>query len=259
MPPDLSVKIDYLFADEAHADHVHRVADVGVEAIGFRPWYGDALPEVVAAARERDLSIAYLSGGDEATDGPEFPLTDPDRLDEGIAGIERMIERAAEAGAATVNVIPGLECDRIGRAAHHVATVEALREVAPVAEDTGVTIVLEPLNTRVDHPGYYLTDADEGYEIVRAVDSPRVKLLFDVYHEQIAAGDVIGRFREYADAVGDVHVADVPGRHEPGTGELNYGPILDAIDETGYDGYVECEFRPRGDPVEAIRGVQSLL
>lgn len=141
----------------------------------------------------------------------------------------------------------------------HNAIVRALRAVAGHAERTGVTLLVEPVNTRVDHPGIYLTSSYEGYAIVEAVDSPNVKLLYDVYHQQIAEGNLVANVREHVDQIGHVHVGDVPGRHEPGTGEINYPNVLQAFADAGYDGYVGCEFEPIGEPEDAIRAVGALL
>jgi hydroxypyruvate isomerase len=130
--------------------------------------------------------------------------------------------------------------------------------VAPDAEEAGVTLVLEPLNTAVDHPGYYLTSTAEGIEIVEEVGSPSVQLLYDVYHQQITEGNVIDTITDHVEHIGHIHIADVPGRHEPGTGELNYANVFDAIDDADYEGYVGCEFSPTGDPDAAMADVLEL-
>ena len=118
--------------------------------------------------------------------------------------------------------------------------------------------MVEPLNSAVDHPGYFLTSSYEGYDILEAVDSPNVKLLYDVYHQQITEGNVIQNVTDHIDLIGHVSVADVPGRHEPGTGELNYENVFSALDDAGYEGYVGLEFSPTGDSAEAIKDVRSL-
>src|SRR4029077_17233792 len=114
------------------------------------------------------------------------------------------------------------------------------------------TVVLEPLNVLVDHAGYYLVTTAEGLEIVDEVASPNVKLLFDIYHQQISEGNVIRNLTENLAKIGHVHAADNPGRHEPGTGELNYAVIFRALDAAGYDGHVGLEYRPSTDPAETL-------
>ena len=243
-----SVKINEMFADRPLDEQVAAVARAGVEGIGFRPWYSNDLDTVVSAANTHELSIAYLSGGSEAASGPEFQLVDPSQHEDAIDEIHQMIEVAESVGAATVNIIPGLDRDDIDPATKHTAVVDALREIAPAAEAADIDIVLEPLNVRVDHPGYYLTSSAEAIAIVHAVDSPAVSVLYDIYHQQITEGNIIDTITTHIDAIGHIHLGDVPGRHEPGTGELNYDRIYEAIRATGFDGYVECEFIPKGDP-----------
>jgi hydroxypyruvate isomerase len=256
----LSVKINNLFGEEvAYGDMVHRAAAAGADAIGFRPWYDAHLDEVVEAAADAGVDIAYLSGGSPDTEGPEFPLTDPGARDQAVEDIRYAIDVASDVGGAFVNVIPGQRREKLDPAVEHVSIVTALRQVAGHAERAGVTLLVEPINTVVDHPGIYLTSSYEGYKIINAVDSPNVRLLYDVYHQQITEGNLIANVRSHIDLIGHVHIGDVPGRHEPGTGEINYPSVLSALDDTGYEGYIGCEFEPTGDPEAAIRDVRSML
>ena len=156
-------------------------------------------------------------------------------------------------------VTVGPERDDLPPGAEHRAGVNALRDAAPAAEAAGIDLVVEPLNNPVDHPGYYLDSSYEAYEIVDAVDSPAVSVLFDVYHQQITEGNVIQNLTEHVEFVGYVHVADVPGRHEPGTGELNYARVFEALDDAGYDGYVGLEYSPSTDAAEAVERVLELV
>ncbi|MBE3560244.1 MAG: TIM barrel protein [Ktedonobacteraceae bacterium] len=133
-------------------------------------------------------------------------------------------------------------------------TAEGLRRVSAAAERAGVTLVLELLNSKVDHPGYQCDRSAWGVEVCRMVNSPRVKLLYDIYHMQIMEGDIIRTIREQHAFFGHYHTAGNPGRHEiNATQEINYAPIMRAILETGYDGFVGQEFVPTGDTVEALK------
>ncbi len=133
-------------------------------------------------------------------------------------------------------------------------TAEGLRRVAKVAEDAGVTLIMELLNSKVDHPDYQCDHTSWGIEVCRMVNSPRVKLLYDIYHMQIMEGDIIRTIRDHHAYFGHYHTAGNPGRNElDDTQELNYPPIVRAILGTGYDGYLGQEFIPRGDPVIALR------
>ena len=121
------------------------------------------------------------------------------------------------------------------------SVIDSAKRLAPIAEQEDVILVLEMLNPLVDHKGYFLTRTDHGVQIVKAVGSPNVKLLFDIYHQQITEGNVIRNLTENIDYIGHFHVADNPGRKEPGTGELNYTNIFAAIAKTNYDGFVALE------------------
>jgi hydroxypyruvate isomerase len=135
-------------------------------------------------------------------------------------------------------------------------TAGALRRLAPFAEDAGVTLALELLNSKVDHPDYQADRTAWGVQVCQAVGSPSVKLLYDIYHMQIMEGDVIRSIRAFHPLIGFYHTAGNPGRNDlDETQELNYPAILKAIKDTGYTGYIAHEFIPKADPVAALRTV----
>lgn len=133
-------------------------------------------------------------------------------------------------------------------------TAEGLARVAQIAEDAGVTLALELLNSKIDHPDYQADHTAWGVEVCRLVNSPRVKLLYDIYHMQIMEGDIIRTIRAYHSCFAHYHTAGNPGRHEiDETQEINYAPVVRAIQETGYTGYLGQEFIPLGDPLVALK------
>jgi hydroxypyruvate isomerase len=133
-------------------------------------------------------------------------------------------------------------------------TALGLSRVARAAEDAGVTLALELLNSRVDHPDYQCDRTVWGLEVIERVDSPRVRLLYDVYHMQVMEGDLIRTIQTHHDAFAHYHVAGNPGRHEPDRSqEISYPAIYEAIAATGFDGYVGMEYLPRGGLVESLR------
>lgn len=133
-------------------------------------------------------------------------------------------------------------------------TAEGLRRVAPAAEAAGVTLVLELLNSKVDHKDYQCDKTAWGVKVCQLVDSPRVKLLYDIYHMQIMEGDIIRTIRDFSKYFAHYHTAGNPGRHElDERQELAYAPIMRAIVESGYDGYVGQEFVPTGDTIRALK------
>lgn len=236
---------------------MERTAAAGADAVEVLDT-GEFTPgEVGDLAADHGLEVAVLGATGETTgiDTVSPAAADPDSVDQSVADLERSVERAAEAGAHTVLLTVGQRQDDLDPHAQHVALVDALRGAAPAAEAAGVTIVPEVLNTRVDHPGYYLESSYEAYEIVHAVDSPNVKVLYDVYHQQITEGNVIANLRDNVEYIGHVHFADVPGRHEPGTGELNFPAVFRALEAAGYDGFVGAELTPTGDADETVASI----
>ena len=136
--------------------------------------------------------------------------------------------------------------------------VEGLKACVPYLEESGITLVVEPLNTRVDHAGYYLSSSDEAAEIMKEVGSPYVKMLFDIYHQQIMEGDLIRRIKEYIPYIGHFHAAGNPGRHELYQSEVDYGKVFAAIQETGYEGCVGLEYFPLDDPEKGLAFAKKL-
>lgn len=126
------------------------------------------------------------------------------------------------------------------------------------AEKARVTLLLEALNTRADHPGNFLSSTRQAAELVVSMESRWIKILYDIYHMQIMEGNIIDTLRNYIDLIGYIHIADVPGRHEPGTGEINFPNVMSALRELEYDGFVGFELSPLQDPVRAASPLLAL-
>jgi len=170
-----------------------------------------------------------------------------------VADGERMIPKAAAAG------VPNIVCFSGNRGglsdAEGIANcITGLRRLAPTAEKHGVTLCLELLNSKVDHKDYQADHTDWGVAVITGVGSPRVKLLYDIYHMQIMEGNVVATIRANAQHIAHFHTGGVPGRNEiDDTQELNYRRVMLAIADTGYTGYVAQEFVPKRDPLTSLR------
>ena len=171
----------------------------------------------------------------------EHGIVYEDALNAFVDSIGETLEAAKAMDCKNIVVTTGNERDDVSRQVQHDNVVKALKAAAEVVAGSGVTLVLEPLNILVDHKGYYLTTTAEGVEIIKKVGSPQVKLLYDVYHQQITEGNLINNIRDNIEHIGHIHVGDVPGRKEPGTGEIHYKNVFKTIAETGYDKYVVFE------------------
>lgn len=256
----ISANTNMVFGCDDPLDAVERAADLGLDAIDF--WdVSSTDPEALrAACDEHGVSVAASTcvGVAANTQGSGPGITDPTLHEEAVDDLERSVEMGTEVGAEALVVTVGPERGDTPPGTEHRAIVDALRDAAPAAEDAGIDLVVEPLNNPVDHRGYYLDSSYEAYEIVHAVDSPAVSVLFDVYHQQITEGNVIANLTEHVEFVGYVHVADVPGRHEPGTGELNYERVFAALDDAGYEGYVGLEYSPAADADATVERVLDM-
>jgi hydroxypyruvate isomerase len=145
------------------------------------------------------------------------------------------------------NEIPGRT-----REEQYASLLEGSRRAADLAAAADLTLIIEPLNTKVDHKGYYLNTAAEGLKLVKAVDNPHFRLLFDLYHEQTEVGDPTKLAVEAIPYTAVFHVADSPGRHDPGTGRMNYIQIYKAIAKAGYNGIICMEYLPQADQVASL-------
>jgi hydroxypyruvate isomerase len=182
--------------------------------------------------------------------------------DSRAAFIESFRESVVAAKAMNVpNIIAttGNERFDVSREEQFDICVGTLREMANIAEAEGIMIVLEPLNVLVNHAGYFLVTTEEAVRMIKAVDSPNCKILFDIYHQQISEGNVIRNLTENIDLIGHFHIGDNPGRNQPGTGELNYTNIFKAIEKTGYDRWLAFECGRTVEVPELSKAMHELI
>jgi hydroxypyruvate isomerase len=230
-------------------DFCRAVADMGLPAI-------DLLDEAEwPIVREYGLvcSLGWKTGGDIPNG-----LNDPGNHDLIVNGLLRALPKAAASGVPNLIAFFGNRTDVSDETAISNC-VAGLDRVKQAAEDHGVTIVVELLNSKVDHKGYLGDHTAFGVEVVRRVGSPRVKLLYDIYHMQIMEGDIIRTIRENHQWIAHYHTGGVPGRHElDDTQELQWRSVARAIVDTGYTGYVAHEFVPTRDPLTSLREAVAL-
>lgn len=174
-----------------------------------------------------------------------------------IAGLEReaqslfleALDYAQAAGGSAIHIKPG-QGDPRDRAAH-ARFVDHLRWASDQARESGIMLLIEPLNPR-DNPGYFLASSDQAAALLHEVDRPNVRMMFDVYHVQIIEGDLMRRFTRHLPVIGHVQIAAVPDRGEPDDGEIAFGPLLRHIDASGYRGWIGAEYRPRAGTMAGI-------
>ncbi|WP_332609863.1 2-oxo-tetronate isomerase [Achromobacter sp. ESBL13] len=182
----------------------------------------------------------------------------PGRQAEFQAGIEQALSYATTLSCSNVHVMAGLAPDGVARESLLDCYRENLDWAARQARSAGVTLLIEPINTR-DIPGYILNRQDEAHAIVQAVNAPNLKVQMDLYHCQIVEGDVTTKLHEYLPTgrVGHVQIAGVPHRHEPDRGELDYGWVFNVLRELRYSGWIGCEYRPAGHTSAGLRWLNA--
>jgi len=245
----LSGCAEALFGKRPFVERIHAIAELGLPAFEFWGFANKDIAAIADAQQKTGLAVSSIScdtGG---------ALVDPANRAKFAPGARASIDVAKRLGCTTLIVTVGQECQGVPRAEQHRSIADGLKTVARIVEDAGVTIVVEPLNVLVNHKGYYLATTAEGVQIVDEVGSPNVKLLYDIYHQQITEGNLIDTIRANVAKIGHFHMADVPGRHEPGTGEINYEQVFKAIAETGYRGYIGLELWPIKPEAQALAPV----
>jgi len=253
----LSVRVEPVLPKMTLAERMEKVAEARFQGFEFGDWRS-ADPAVITPLKNK-LGIECSSiVGNRGVNPKGMTLTNPADRAGFLTEIKASIEAARRFETRRMVTLTGNQAPDMGREEQHESIVEGLKRASELVEPHGITLIVEPLNTLVDHQGYYLNHAVEAFEIIRKIDSPFVKVLFDIYHVQIMDGNLIDAIRSNIRLIDHFHVGDVPGRHEPGSGEINYGNVFKAIHATGYSGFVAMEYLPSKDPMETLRAVRAL-
>jgi hydroxypyruvate isomerase len=241
----------HLFHDPARQsldDFCRTLAEIGYAALEIMA-PDESLSEIVATARSHGLAVASMVGHASLGDGFN-KYENHDRI---IAELRQRIDLAAQYGVGGLICFSGNRNPGQSDLEGMVVCAHGLRRIAPYAEEKGVNLNIELLNSKINHPGYQCDSAEWGVALCEMVNSPRVKLLYDIYHMQIMHGDLIRSIRKSLPWIGHMHTAGNPERRDlDDDQELNYTGICRAIADAGYGLYVGHEFRPKGDPIEAL-------
>jgi len=252
--PRLDVCLETVFTDRCYAERIRAAARCQVRTVEF--WFTDmtfdddgpkAVPkdaaELALALKEAAVGVSnmVLNAPEGAHGGS---LLDPQDRRKVVDRLHDSLRFAEKLDCRRLIVCAGNALDGVSISAQRDSMLATLAEAAEAAEAEGAELLLEPLNTKVDHPGYFLDSADEAAAVVRSIGSPALRLLFDLYHMQIMRGDLLGFIEANLDAIGHFHAAGVPGRHELFLSEVDYRFILRRLDELGYKGFVGLEYYP---------------
>jgi len=253
-PFPLSVMLWTVYRDSPFEQRLEKVAEAGYGAAELVHEFDNWSEEDFRRANARRCSLGITF---DATAGVWKGVADPAARDSFLADLKNFLVTAEKLECANVIVLSGDRIENLSHQAQHEACIETLKRGADIAAKRNVTLLLENIDPE-ENPRYFLTSVAEGFEIMRKVNDPHVKFLYDFYHEQISEGNLIEKLEKNIDYVGLVHIADVPGRHQPGTGEINYENIFRKLAELKYTRYAAMEFEPLGDPVSALRGAREL-
>ena len=251
----LSVMLWTVFNDLPFPQRLEKVAEAGYHAVELVDEFKDWTKQDFADARhkKRELAIEF-----DGTTGVWLPLADASARDGFLKALREFIPTMSELECTRLIMQTGDKIPGVSSVEMRANCIETLKRGGDIAAKENIELLVENIDPE-ENPKYFLIASAEGFEIVRAVGNPHVKFLYDFYHEQIGAGNLIAKLEKNIDLVGLVHVADVPGRHHPGTGEINYPNIFHKLAELHYSRYVAMEFKPIGDPVKELREARELV
>jgi hydroxypyruvate isomerase len=251
----LSACIEWLFADASDdfAERIRLAKASGLDAVEFWFWSNKDIDAVQAALKETGLSLSGFVAE------PMIALTDRANHAEFLAGLAKSVQTAQRLGAKVLIAQAGDELSNFTREDQHDALVECLRAAADVLEGSGVRLGVEPLNTFIDHKGYYLSSTREALNIVDEVGRPEIGIVYDLYHSYVMGEKIEDVLKDRVSRVLHAHVADHPGRNDPGLGEIDLGKRLAWLYANGYEGAVGLEYKPDGSTADALAKVRAAL
>jgi hydroxypyruvate isomerase len=250
--PKFSANLSFLYADLPFLDRIAAAAADGFPAVEYVGPY-DHEPEEVAAELQSagvEQALFNLPAGDWAA-GERGIGCLPDRVAEFRGGVDLAIRYARALGCPKVNCLAGVAPLGADPAELEAVLIANLKYAAMRTGNAGIKLLLEPINLR-DIPGFHVSTTDHAERLLEAVGSDNLYIQYDFYHRQVMQGDLVPSFERLRDRIAHVQIADNPGRGEPGTGEINYAFVLNALDRLGYDGFVGCEYKPVAGTTEGL-------
>jgi len=247
-----AVNIEMWLRELPFLERIPAARQLGFPAIEFWDWKSKDIAAVAKAAREQELAVTQFTAW-----GFRPGLNNPENHGDFVEAIRKACDVADQLDCAMFTVVAGDDQPGMSTEEMHEHVIAGLALAAPIAEERGKIMILEPMNGRVDHPGHCLYGSPAAIRICEAVDSPAVKINWDLYHMQITEGDLCGRMRDGFEHIAYLQLADHPGRHEPGTGEVHYNRVLKEAWDLGFRGYVGLECSPRDDAASAAERVRA--
>lgn len=247
-----AANLSMLYPDRPFLDRFAAAQAAGFDAVEFLFPYEVGYSAIRQRLDEHGLRVVLfnISPGDYAA-GERGTLGHPGRQPAFRRTLEEALTYADRLGSPRIHVMVGNRLPGVAPATQFATILENLAWAAPLAQAAGVTLLVEPLNA-TDQPYYFIHTPAEGMAIVQAVNHPHVRLQYDVYHAQMTEGNLLYTIKTYLPWISHIQISDVPGRHEPGTGEINYPAIFSSLEQLGYQGYIGLEYNPAGDTDQSL-------
>ena len=255
-----SACIEPLYSEIPFLERFKAAKNDGFEYVEFWYWTNKDIDAVKRAAEDAGIGISGFNGDEH------YSLIDPAQKDDYMDYIKKSLDVAVKLNAKSITIHSNALDDKgyveneyleLSDTVKLCNMYELLMKCAKLGEDSGILLNLEPLNITTDHMGNYLAHTQMAAEMTRLINSPKLKVLYDVYHMQLNEGSLCDTIKKYGDQFGHIHVADAPGRHEPGTGEINYSKIFECLDEIGYNGRIGFELIPKTTTAEAVKAIMK--
>lgn len=244
------IAVPCFFKDMDFCSAVRTARNLGFDAVETYQWQSLDLDRVRSTCEETGVDLLSICT-------TEFNLTAPEKRRDWLAGLKESCAAAKRLGAGRLITQVGQDTGA-ERARQHESIAAGLHDALPILEEFGITLMVEPLNTLVDHPGYYLTSSAEAFDLIRETSHPLVKVLFDIYHQQVMEGNIIPNICGNLDCIAHLHTAGHPGRHELQYGENDYRNIFEAVEKAGYHGTCGLEYTPLLPPEESLREFRKI-
>jgi hydroxypyruvate isomerase len=253
-PFKLSVMLWTVYEKLPFDQRIEKVAEAGYNAVELVNEYKNFTKEDYARfrAKKRELHLTV-----DATSGIAHSLCDASQRGAFLDEVRAKLPVLEELECNKLIILSGDKVPGQSPQQMHESCMEGLKRAADIAATKNVGLLLENIDPE-ENPKYFLTSVAEGFQIIRSVGAPNVQFLYDFFHDQIAEGNLLAKLEKNLDLIGVVHIADVPGRHDPGTGEINYPNIFRKLGQLGFNGYVAMEFIPEGETVAALRAAREM-
>lgn len=251
----IAANMEWLFteAGDSISERIHAAAAHGLNAVEMWGWRDKNLDDIRKALDETGITLLSMIVD------PQLQLTDPATHDEYLIGVRQSLHVAQHLNAPYLVVVAGQEIPVVDRANQHAAVVSVLSRAAKLLEGSDVTLLLENLNSRIDHVGTYLDATSEGLAIVREVGSAHLRLLLDAYHALVMGENLVSEIGDDIHLISHVQVAEAPGRHEPGTGAIDWEAQFRILRNLGYTGYWGMEYLPQSDTITSLATVEQIV